>query len=308
MAMSKKPKLSGLIHTPLTPFREDGKVDLALLERAIEFHLSHGADAICAPTHAGESPSLSEDERRALIRRVVKTVNGRVPVIAHISGAGTLLSARSAADAEEAGADAVLATAPYYWKPPAHMLVNHFGEIGDAVDLPVLIHNTPEEMGGTAFSTDMVLKVIERVKNVAGMVDSSLNWEFQIEVLPLARKRRPEFLMLSGNEHMVSMYAIGGSGALSALSSVAPKLVQKLHAACLKEDYASAQQAQFAASKLYSLMKPWPASSIKAVLSMLGRDLGPTRPPVMPLQADAKAELWRALEATKILAQEPRGW
>jgi hypothetical protein len=75
------------VHTPLTPFRQDGKVDLALLPRLIEFHLSHGADAICAPTHAGESPSLSEDERRTMIREVVRIVNGRVPVIAHISGA-----------------------------------------------------------------------------------------------------------------------------------------------------------------------------------------------------------------------------
>jgi 4-hydroxy-tetrahydrodipicolinate synthase len=308
MAKSKNPKLSGLVHTPLTPFRQDGKVDLALLPRVIEFHLSHGADVICAPTHAGESPSLSEDERRKMIREVVQIVNGRVPVVTHISGAGTLLSARSAADAQEAGADAVLATAPYYWKPPAHMLVNHFGEIGDAIDIPVLIHNTPEEMGGTAFSTDLVLKVIERVKPIAGMVDSSLNWEFQVEVLPLARKLRPEFLLLSGNEHMVSIYAIGGSGAFSAISSVAPNLIRSLHANCLKGDYAAAQQAQFAASRLYSLMKPWPASSIKAALSMLGRDLGPTRPPVMPLQADAKAALWQSLEASKILANEPRGW
>lgn len=306
--MSKNPKLSGLIHTPLTPFQADGKVDLDTLERTIEFHLAHGADAICGPSHPGESPSLTEDERRVLIRRVVKTVNGRVPVIAHISGAGTLLSARSAADAEKAGADAVLATAPYYWKPPAHMLVNHFAEIGAAVDLPLLIHNTPEEMGGTAFSTDLVLKIVERVKNVVGIVDSSLNWEFQVEVLPLARKIRSDFLMLSGSEHMVSMYAIGGSGAFSALSSVAPNLIRKLHAACAKEDYSGAQQAQFAASKLYSLMKPWPALSIKAVLAMLGRDMGPTRPPVMPLHGEAKADLWHAVEATKILAQEPHGW
>src|SRR2546430_5593504 len=114
--MKKQPKLSGLIHTPLTPFHAEGNVDLETLDRTIEFHLAYGADAICGPSHAGESPSLTEDERRSLIRRIVKSVNGRVPVIAHISGAGTLLSARSAADAEEAGADAVLATAPYYWK------------------------------------------------------------------------------------------------------------------------------------------------------------------------------------------------
>jgi 4-hydroxy-tetrahydrodipicolinate synthase len=308
MSMGKTLKLSGLIHTPLTPFREDGKVDLALLERVVEFHLAHGADAICAPAHAGESPSLSEDERRALIRRVVEIVNGRVPVIAHISGAGTLLSARSAADAEAAGADAVLATAPYYWKPPAHMLVEHLGQIGDAVALPMLIHNAPEEMGGVAFSTDLVLKVIGRVKNLAGMVDSSLNWELQVEVLPLARKLRPEFLLLSGNEHMVSLYAIGGNGAFSALSSVAPNLVRELHTACLKEDYAAAQQPQFVASHLHGLMKPWPASSIKAALAMLGRDLGPTRPPVMPLEGEARAALWRTLEASRILAHEPRGW
>ena len=133
MSKNKTPKLSGLIHTPLTPFSAAGQIDFVKLDRTIEFHLAHGADAICAPSHAGKSPSLTEDERRLFIRRVVKTVNGRVPVIAHISGTGTLLTARSAADAEEAGVDALLANAPYYWKPPLNMLVNYFAEIGDAV-------------------------------------------------------------------------------------------------------------------------------------------------------------------------------
>ena len=146
-------------------------------------------------------------------------------------------------------------------------------------------------MHGTAFTTDLVLKVVDRVKNVVGMVDSSMNWEFQVEVLPLARKIRKDFLMLAGSEHMVSLYAIGGSGAFSAMSSIAPKLICELNAICVKGDYAAAQQAQFTVSKLYSLMKPWPASSLKAVTAKLGRDVGPTRPPVMPLSEEAQSEL-----------------
>src|SRR5262245_8082528 len=102
----------GLVHTPVTPFAGDGAIDVALYGRLIDFHLANGAQALALPMHAGESVSLTDRERRRVIEYAIGHVQGRVPVIAHVSDAGTAMAAALARHAREAGAAAVVATTP----------------------------------------------------------------------------------------------------------------------------------------------------------------------------------------------------
>lgn len=299
---------SGFIHTPLTPFTPADKIDHRLVERLVDFHTAHGATAICAPTHIGESPSLTEEERRDLIRVVLSAAGGRVPVIAHISRPGTMLTAESARDAQRAGAAAIMVGVPYYWTPPAHMLLEHFSQVAGAVDVPMLVYNSPTEMADVALSADLLLKLIERAPNFMGIVDLSLDWQFLIELAPQAKKARQEFVLVSGSEYMVPMQAIGGAGSFSALSAIAPNLVRRLFDLCSKEGYDEARQLQFTISELRQVLKPWPVKSIKAAMEMMGRPVGETRPPVMPLPLEEKQRLWRALERFQFFDSEPRGW
>src|SRR5262245_66123809 len=118
----------GLVHTPVTPFTGDHRIDFDRLGQVIDFHRRHGADAL-------------------------------------------------ARDAERAGAAAVVATTPYYWTPPPAMLLEHFSAIGSAVTIPLLIYNSPDEMAGTKLTSDLALKLIERLPNFAGIVDLSLDWQ-----------------------------------------------------------------------------------------------------------------------------------
>src|SRR5262249_29617387 len=123
----------GLIHTPVTPFTREGRVDHDLYARLIAFHVKNGADSLALPMHPGESVSLTDVERRALMEFAIKTAAGRVPVIAHVSEAGTSIAAALARHAENTGAAAIVATTPYYWTPPPAMLLEHFAQIGAAV-------------------------------------------------------------------------------------------------------------------------------------------------------------------------------
>src|SRR5258708_36122337 len=100
-----------LVHTPLTPFTGDNAVDFDTFAKLIAFHLRHGAEALAIPMHAGESVSLTDAEKREVIAFAVKTA-GKVPVIAHVSDAGTGIAAALARHAESAGAAAVIATTP----------------------------------------------------------------------------------------------------------------------------------------------------------------------------------------------------
>src|SRR5258708_21405115 len=108
----------GLVHLPVTPFLPDRRIDLDRLGKLIDFHIRNGADALALPTHAGESVSLTDGEKRTLIEFAVKHIAGRVPLIAHVSDAGTAIAAALARHAEAACAAALIATTPYSWPPP----------------------------------------------------------------------------------------------------------------------------------------------------------------------------------------------
>src|SRR5579862_636856 len=218
----------GLVHVPVTPFTAEARIDFARFAKLIDFHLGQGANALALPMHAGESVSLTDDEQRALLEFALKHVAGRVPVIAHVSDAGTAIAAARARHAQAAGAAAVIATTPYYWTPPPAMILAHFAEIGGAVSLPFLVHNAPEEMGGK-LSAELMLQLIARLSNFAGLVDASLDWQFMIDLLMEARHARPDFVLIGGTELFVSPAAIGATAMLSPLAAIAPRQIRRLY-------------------------------------------------------------------------------
>src|SRR6185503_9441571 len=136
----------GLVHTPVTPFTRDRAINWELYGKLLDFHLANGAEALALPMHVGESVSLSDAEQRKLTAFAVERVKGRVPIIAHVSDAGTSVAASRAVNAQQAGARAVVMTTPYYWTPPPGMLLEHFAQVGAAVTVPFYVWFAPDEM------------------------------------------------------------------------------------------------------------------------------------------------------------------
>jgi 4-hydroxy-tetrahydrodipicolinate synthase len=298
----------GLVHTPVTPFTRDGAIDYDRYARLIEFHLANGADSLALPMHAGESVSLPDGERRALLEFAIKHVNGRKPIIAHVSETGTGIAVALAHHAEDAGATAVVATTPYYWTPPAAMVLEHFAQIGAAVKIPFFLYNAPEEMQGTKVNAELCLKLIDKLPNFAGVVDLSLDWQFMIELMTDAPRLREGFQLLAGTELMVSAGAIGANGMFAPLAGIAPKLVRELFALCRDQKLFEARKAQEQIAALRQAMKPGGIASLKAAMAAMGRDCGEPRPPLLPLDAPAYQKLVGELDAIAALRAEPRGW
>jgi 4-hydroxy-tetrahydrodipicolinate synthase len=296
----------GLVHTPVMPFGRDHRIDFDLLAKLIDFHQRHGADALAVPMHAAESVSLPEAEKHAVVEFAVK--RAKVPVVAHVSEAGSALAAALARHAEGAGAAAIVATTPYYWTPPAAMVLEHFALIGGAVKVPFFVHNAPDDMAGSKVTAELMVKLIGRLENFAGLVDQSLDWQFLIELMTLARKQRPKFQLLTGTELMVSAAAIGATGMFAPLAGIAPQLIRTLFDACRAGKLFDARAAQEDVAALRQATKPGGAPILKAALRLMGRDCGEPRQPLLPLDAaDAKA-LGDALAGIRPLAAEPRGW
>jgi len=299
---------SGLVHTPVTPFTRERAIDLDRYGRLIEFHIANGAETLALPMHAGESVSLRDDERRSLVEFAIERVNGRRPVIAHVSETGTGIAAALARHAEAAGASAIVATTPYYWTPPPAMVLEHFFEVGSAVTIPFLVYNSPDEMQGTRLNAELCRKLIQRLPNFAGVVDLSLDWQFMIELMTDAPRERPGFQLLAGTELMVSAAAIGATGMFAPLAGIAPKLVRELCGLCRDQKLFEARRAQEQIAALRQAMKPGGVASLKAAMGAMGRDCGEPRPPLLALDATAHQQLVGELDAITALKAEPRGW
>ncbi len=298
----------GLVHTPVTPFTADGSIDWDRCRKLLEFHIAHGAQALALPMHVGESVSLTDEEQKGLVKVAIDTVRGRVPVIAHVSDSGTAIAVARAAQAEMAGAKAIVLTTPYYWTPAADMLLEHFHAVGAAIRIPLYLWHAPEDMRGPKITTDLVLKLMSRLPNFVGVVDSSNDWQFQINVLSNARRVKPDFQLACGTEYMASAGANGATSFFSALPAVAPVLVRRLYEICRKEDYFEARSVQERVAAVYQIVKHSGFAGLKSAMHVLGRDCGVPRPPMEPLDPARGEALDAELERLGALSAEPRGW
>jgi 4-hydroxy-tetrahydrodipicolinate synthase len=297
----------GLVHAPLTPFA-DGAVDYGAYGQVLDFHIRNGAEGLALPTHAGESVSLTVEERKALLDFAVKHVGGRVPLIVNVSEAGTAIAASLAVHAKQAGATALIASVPYYWTPPQSMLVEHFAAIGKAGELPFFVYNSPSEMSEVEIAAKSVVELLDRLPNFSGLIDASLDWQYMIEVVTLARAARPDFQFVSGNEYMISASAIGATGLMSALATVSPRLVRELYDLCRAEKYQDARPAQEDAAILFRVFRDAGPAGLKAAAGSLGRACGRPRAPLSALDKAGTQALVAEMAAVASGKSEPRGW
>jgi len=298
----------GLVHVPVTPFNIDQSVNFDVYAKVLEFHIRNGADALALPMPHGEDVSLTDTEQRKLLEFALKRVNGRVPVIAHVSDPGTAIAVERARHAEKLGAAAIASHPPYFWHPKPAMVAEHLAQIGKATTLPFFICTPVVEDAGTHLTAEIVLDVLKRLDNVAGLVDASMRFVFMVEVISLGREIRPEFALLAGTDFMVSNGVVGGSGAFSPLASVAPKLARELYERCVKQEFTQARKLQENMAELHHLVKRAGRSGLKGALRALGRDCGEPRLPALGLGEVEMAGLIEHVRALPYLQAEPRGW
>jgi dihydrodipicolinate synthase/N-acetylneuraminate lyase len=149
---------------------------------------------------------------------------------------------------------------------------------------------------------------MDQAGNFAGVVDSSLDWQFMVELVDRARRPRPAFQLLSGAEYMVSAGAIGAKGAFSPLAAIAPGRVRELYDLCRNDRLFEARKVQEEIAALRQLVKKAGAASLKAALRSMGRDCGEVRPPLRPVGEIEYGALAERLGALAMLRAEPRGW
>lgn len=228
----------GSIVAMVTPMIEDGSVDDAGLARLVEFHIESGTDAIVAVGTTGESATLDHREHMVVVRKIIKLVDSRIPVIAGTGANSTSEALSLTQEAKSSGADACLLVTPYYNKPTQEGLYRHFSKIADETDIPQILYNVP---GRTA--CDMLPETVARVAphpNIVGIKEASGKLERVSEII---NQCPADFMVLSGEDPIACATIIaGGKGVISVTANVAPALMHQMCATALAGDAARARQ------------------------------------------------------------------
>jgi 4-hydroxy-tetrahydrodipicolinate synthase len=229
----------------VTPF--SGKcVDEDSLSALVEWQIEQGSNALVPCGTTGEVATLNADEHRAVIATVVRTVNGRVPVIAGTGTYNTDASIERTRAAADLGADAVLAVVPYYNKPSQAGLAAHFTAIADHSPIPIVVYNVPSRTVAD-ISVETLGQIAKHPKIVA-VKDATGNLG-RVSAQRIACGK--DFCQLSGNDDMaLGFSAMGGVGCISVSANVAPKLCAEFQKAMRESRWDEALELQ---DRLYPL-------------------------------------------------------
>lgn len=290
-------KFQGALVAIVTPFKE-GRVDEQGLVDLIEFQIANGTHGIVPCGTTGESATLGFDEHKRVIELTVQTVAGRVPVVAGTGANNTLEAIEFTESAKDSGADAVLSVVPYYNKPNQEGMYQHFKAVAEAVDIPMFLYNVP---GRTVVNiAPETVARLAAIDNIIGIKEACGSLE---QISDVIRFCPDDFILLSGDDFTaMPTVLIGGSGVISVVSNVEPKMMAELMEAALARDLDKANDLHY---KLFPLMKtmfcsPSPGPAKKG-LELLGKIDGHARLPISALDASALEQLTSAMKGLDLI-------
>lgn len=275
----------------ITPFN-NGEVDFNTLDELVQFHLKSGTDGIVPCGTTGESPTLSHAEHKQVIERVVKIVNGKVPVIAGTGSNSTAEAIELTAFAKKVGADASLQVTPYYNKPTQEGFFQHFAAIAEEVDLPMVLYNIPGRCG--AGMTAQTIARLAKIENIVAVKEATGQLDVSSEIANLC-----DLTILSGDDSLtLPIGSVGGKGVISVVANIVPGDVKAMTDLILEGDFVSARKWH---NKLFKLSRtmlgiatnPIP---VKAAMAMLGMSSEEMRLPMTPLEPAQKETLRKLLK------------
>jgi len=288
---------TGAMVALVTPF-QDGDIDFQTLEELVEFQLSGSIDAIVPVGTTGETSTLSHDEQKEVMARVIKTVGGQVPVIPGAGSNSTAEAIELTAFAKEAGADATLQVTPYYNKPTQEGFYQHFKAIAEAVDLPMVLYNIPGRCG--AGMTPETIARLAEVENIVAIKEATGSLDQASEIAA-----RCDMTIISGDDSLtLPLASVGAKGVISVVANIVPADVKAMTDLILEGDLVSARQWH---RKLFTLCKsmltlatnPIPIKAAMAMLSMCSEEM---RLPMTPLEESKRVILRETLEGYGLIS------
>lgn len=276
----------------ITPMYQDGSVNYEEMERIIDDQIGQGTDAIIVCGTTGEASTLSYDEHLETIRMCVGMVRKRVPVIAGTGSNCTKSAVRLSREAQSMGADALLVVSPYYNKATQNGLKQHFTQVADAVDIPLILYNI-QGRTGINIVPQTIADLVHEVDQIVAVKEASGNIS---QVAEIMERTQGDVDIYSGNDDQIApIVALGGKGVISVLSHLAPWDTHDMVVKMIEGDVEGSRKLQLKylplIRALFCEVNPIP---VKAAMNMMGYQAGTLRMPLTELE-DAHKDILRTV-------------
>lgn len=251
----------------VTPFKADGEVDVAALERLVHFQVENGTDYLVVLGTTAETPTLSTEEKE-LVKETVKRANGgSLPMVLGVGGNHTQAIVEQVRGVSAQDYAAILSVTPYYNKPSQEGLYQHYKAVAAATELPILLYNVPSRTG-VNMDYRTTLRLAQEVPNIIGVKEASGNI---VQIMHLLQGRPEGFLVISGDDATaLPTVLLGGDGTISVLGQAFPKRYSQMIRQGLEGKNQEANAIQYQLLEAMELIfKEGNPVGIKALLSLL---------------------------------------
>jgi 4-hydroxy-tetrahydrodipicolinate synthase len=287
-------RFKGVYPAMVTPFTDEDEIDVEGMRANIAYLEKGGVAGLVPCGSTGESATLTSDEHKRLIEVTIDAAN--VPVIAGTGSNNTAEAVELTRYAQDAGADAALVIVPYYNKPMKSGLIEHFGAVAQACEIPLILYNIPGRTG-INMEPETISTVAHEYSNIAGVKEASANFTQISNIIEITRGL--EFSVLSGDDGLtLPMMALGATGVISVTADILPKQMGQLAQLCLDGNFAKARDVHYQLAPLFKALfietNPIP---IKKACDLLGLAGGPLRLPLTMMTEPNAAKLKETLAA-----------
>lgn len=295
--------LKGIIPPIITPMNEDESINAGELRNQVNRLIGAGVHGLFPFGTNGESYILSEKEKEQVLSVVVEETAGRVPVYAGTGCVGTKDTIRMSQMAESLGADVLSVITPWFAKASDDELYDHYCAMAKAVKIPVVLYNIPARTGNSL--SPALVKRLSQVENIAGVKDSSGNFDNMLQYLEKTRENK-DFAVLSGNDSLILWNLIaGGSGGIAGCANVYPETMTAIYERFMDGDLEEARKAQDSIRSFRDCFKYGnPNTIVKTSVAMLGYPVGKCRAPFNQIPPQGIEAIQKAIDENRSLGMK----
>jgi 4-hydroxy-tetrahydrodipicolinate synthase len=223
----------------ITPFNNDHSIDFDALSRIIEQQIAGGTNYFVMLGTTGESATLSNEEKSAVVSHIKKANAGRLPLVLGVGGNNTSDVVEQLKSLNTDGLTAILSVSPYYNKPNQQGIIYHYNEVANASPLPIILYNVPGRTGSNMTASTQL--ELAKHPNIVATKEASGNME---QVMSILKDKPSDFLVISGDDALTfPILACGGSGVISVINHIFPRTFSGMVKSAIQGDFIAAKAA-----------------------------------------------------------------
>ena len=290
-------RIKGIIPPIVTPMNADESINEQELRKQVNRLINAGVHGLFPFGTNGEGYILSAEEKEQVLRIVVDETKGRVPVYAGTGCVSTAETIKQSLMAKKVGADVLSIITPSFAAASQEELYNHYKEVAEAVDLPIILYNIPARTGNSLAPATVAR--LSKIPNIVGVKDSSGNFDNMLQYIE--KTKDSDFIVLSGNDSLILWCLLaGGRGGIAGCANVYPDTMVNIYEQFIKGNIEKAREYQDSIRSFRDCFKFGnPNTIVKTAVSLLGYPVGKCRKPFSSLSDEGINAIKKVLEENK---------